>query len=361
MKCVLPACLAALALSQYVPTAGVTFCGKYTTALFTNNNSTNQQLLIQTVVTRTILGCTTATGCSQTVTGLYFSKLNRPYFNGTLYPFIDFGNNPSQYTILYNKLVNFFAFALGCTVFQPPGTFTPTNLYVVHAPMSISAAVFTEFITTLLNAVVASGVTSANPIAPYTTDPTSEYSYLAALVGTMGVVPASTASCVATPTSPSCTFSICATAAAPQSCATATGFAQFVSGTDGTNNRWAAYLPAPAANSDVTLQAVGSNINWRFTVSHDVAQTSSLGGATIGNPTGFYSSTCTTSLCGLGIGGSYTHNFPTAGTYYYKCEAHTTMTGTITVPGSSGSSAASLTASVTVLAAAILAALALKQ
>jgi len=350
-----------LALAQYVPGAGVTFCGKYTTILFTNNNSTNQQLLIQTVVTRTILGCTVAQGCSQAVTGLYNKPLNRPYFNGTLYPFTDFGNNPAQYTILYNKLVNFFAFALGCTVFQPPGTYTPANLYSVHAPMSISAAVFNEFIGVLLSAVVASGVTSANPVAPYTTDATSEYSYLAALVGTMGAIPATTAVCSQTPTNPSCTFSICATAAAPQSCLAATGFAQFISGTDGTNNRWAAYLPAPAANSDVTLQSINSNVNWRFTVSHDVAQTSTLAGTTIGYPTGFYSSTCTSSLCGLGVGGSYTHTFSTAGTYYYKCEAHGTMTGTITVPGSSGSSAASLTASVTVLAAAILAALALKQ
>jgi len=357
MSLVLPLALtAALALAQYTPGAGVTFCGKYTTALFTNNNSTNQQLLIQTVVTRTVLGCTIAQGCSAAVTGLYNKPLNGKYFNGSYsaaYP--DYGSaaGATAYTALFNKLVNFFAFALGCTQFQPPGSYTPANLYQVHAPMAVTAAIFNEFINTLVSAVSASGVTIGSA-----SDPSSELAYLVALVGTMGVVPTSTANCVATPSSPLCLFSICATAAAPYSCPTATGFAQFISGSDGTNNRWAAYLPSPAANSDITLQAVGSSINWRFTAAHDVAQTSGLGGATIGNAAGgFYSSTCATTNCGLGIGGTYTHAFPLAGTYYYKCEAHSTMTGTITVPGS----ASSLSASVTVLAAAILAAFALKQ
>jgi len=55
----------------------------------------------------------------------------------------------------------------------------------------------------------------------------------------------------------------------------------------------------------------------------------------------------------------FTNTFTVAGTYTYRCARHGVMTGTITVVGGSGAGA--LTASLSVMFAAIVAALALRQ
>jgi len=338
---------AAVAFAQnYVPSASATFCGKYTLAVFGagNNNATNQYALIGAVVDRAVGGCTTAQGCSAAVVGVANSPLNAKYFNGSYPPIVNY-SIPANYQALRLKLVNFFSFALGCTFYLATvPLYSPPNLYGVHGTMGLTQAIWNEFITNLVGAIGASGV----PLG-VTTDPTSEISYLSALVGTMGNVPVSSiAQC--TSVASQCQFSICSDRV---NCFVATDYHQLISGTDvSSNNVWASYLPTAAAVSDVALNLNG-NINWRFGGIHNVLQTPTLGAST-GTTGGFTS--------GAVIGGtsssSYTHQFTTAGTYYYRCITHSTMLGTITV---TGSTAAGLTASVTVLAAAILAAFALKQ
>jgi len=345
MKAVLILALAAVAMAQnYVPSATSTFCGKYTVALFTNNTGANQQALLGAVVDRTVLGCVQGVGgCVGNSAGLLSLPLNARYFNGSGYisGLPNYATDTTAYNALKAKLVDFFAFALGCTVYQPPGTYLssgPRSMYDAHQRLMIDGPTLTEFVGDgthgMLGALAASGVTlgAAN-------DEKSELAYLAAVVGALGRLPGVT--CGGVSVQDPCFLSICSAAGCPA----ATDFNQFVN--EGTAH-WATAL-VPSALQSVNL-AVGGNVNWRFGSIHNVAQTDGLGGATTAG--GFGSGTISASTF------TYTHKFPTAGQFFFKCEAHpAAMQGFVAV----GSGVAGLTASLSVLAAAIVAAKVLMQ
>src|ERR1035437_5565060 len=83
--------------------------------------------------------------------------------------------------------------------------------------------------------------------------------------------------------------------------------------TPGTNEVWMKNLAFTPSSKTV---AVGTTITWtnKDTDTHDVT-----------NSTGLFQSTS------LGLGGTFSFQFNTAGTYTYRCTFHSGMTGTIIV------------------------------
>jgi len=335
--------LAAFAVAQ--PSAGSTFCGHWTLAVSNGSNTATDQLnLLTTVVSRTILGCTVAGGCVSDSLGLLQLPLNARYFNGSGYiaRLPNYLTDTQALATLQDHLRKFFGFALGCTVYMaslnPP--YVPPSLFATHGDLRIDQATFNEFIGDgtkgMTGALAGTGVPLGLP-----SDELSEFSYLAALVGALGVVPGTPTCVPASGFNDPCFLSVCSN---PAACNFATGFEQLVnSGT----TAWANGLDPTATTQNVAIP-VGGSVNWRFGSVHNLRQVDSDGG-----------STYTTG--GFGVTGfsashfTYTHRFTTAGTYFFRCEAHVAMHGFVQV----GSGVAGLTASLTVLAAAIVAAKAL--
>jgi plastocyanin len=347
MKAVLLLVLAAVAFAQINPAA--TFCGKWTIALGLPNTAASQQTLLGLVVNRTILGCSVVGGCGFATTGLLGLPLNAKYFNGSAFAtslsLPNYVTDGAALATLSNKLINFFGFALGCTIYMaslsPP--YVPANMYQVHNRLMIDGPTFAEFIGTytassgtgLLGALAGSGVA-----LDFTPQDQSEIAYLSALVGALGSVPV-TCNAAAGLDDP-CLLSVCGSGAG---CPPAKGFAQLV---NVQSTAWGNGLDPRQTTQNVQIP-VGGSVNWRFGGNvHTVIQTES-DGVTI--KTGGWGVPLPVSA----LKNTFTHTFDTAGTYYFKCGVHDAMHGFVMV----GSGVAGLTASLSVLAAAIVAAKAL--
>jgi plastocyanin len=225
---------------------------------------------------------------------------------------------------------------------SPP--YVPGSLFATHGDLRLDTATFNEFIGVnaqgltgngLLGALTATGVPLTNAIAEQ-----SELAYLGALVGTMGYT-GLTCNAGAGVNDP-CFLSVCSDAT---NCFPAKGFAQLVNA--GTTS-WANGLDPTATTQNVQIP-VGGSVNWRFGPVHNIRQIDSDGGDVY-----------TTNGFGAPGAGStskftYTHAFDAAGTFFFRCEFHPAMHGFVAV----GSGVAGLTASLSVLAAAIVAAKAL--
>jgi len=226
--------------------------------------------------------------------------------------------------------MNFFGAALGCTLFVP-STYTPPNLKVIHAPMMITETLFDSFF-----AAIATTVQSYT--GALSTGPTGYVNYLVAFFNVMKPNPAAAWS----------TFLVCN----QPTCTQGSDFAYFVnSGTAG----WVDIFQTQTG--DATILAGGS-VTWAFNEFHNVIQTDSIASNTACTP----SATCFNSAPLVAPTTNkliFTNTFAVPGTYTYRCARHGAMTGTITVVGGSGAGA--LTASLSVMFAAIVAALALRQ
>jgi len=137
------------------------------------------------------------------------------------------------------------------------------------------------------------------------------------------------------------------------SCVAGNDFAYFVnSGT----SQWVDVFQGQTGDA---LLIRGGSASWAFDERHNIIQTDSIASNTACTP----SATCFNSaplVTPPNVNNRliFTQAFPTAGTFTYRCARHPAMTGTITVVGSG---AGALTASLSVLFAAIVAALALRQ
>jgi plastocyanin len=308
--------------TPYSVTPGITFCQRYSVAVFGGSPScANETALIAAVVSRATGG---GSGNGVTVTGILNLPSQMAYFNGTHGDPTNFYNNTAAATALVGKLNTFFQWAMECSECSP--TYTD-NIGQIHAQLNIEQGAYSDFIGQLVATMNSFGVTSA------------DVTYAAALLGIFGRN-------AATPT-----LQICSAA----NCNAATGFAEFSSGlgSDGSTYAWVQTAPGtPAGTTSTTVNvAVGSNVHWNIGGIHNVVQTDSTfttlaGGWTSG---------------GIGATPTFTQNFPTAGTYYFKCAAHASMTGTIVVGGTTPSSASSVVASVGVVLAAVAAAVAAKR
>jgi len=327
-------CAVAVSASTYNP---VSFCQRYTAAVFPNGgaspatNATNQMTLIQNVVYATALG-------GQNVPAGYIKLGNGPgvfnseitYFNGTYkgpLTYVPTGPNAANVAALVGKLTNFFANALDCREYiaSITPTYVPSTaafLQSVHAALPITAAIFTDFISTnMVAALTAAGVASV------------DLTYAGNLLAQFGLGGGG---------------AICNQAGCPA----ATGFAQFTSGSNPL--AWMSQDATPVSTVTVTA---GSNIHWNIGSIHCVIQTDASGNAMTG--TGIMNSGA--------IGAVSSYNWavpatPTDTTYYFKCcnPAHTQMTGTVVVGRGSGSGASAVTTSMWVVLTAIVAALALR-
>jgi len=293
------------------PTPEAPFCGKYTLQVFTVDNSSYQLAFLQSIVDRAVLGSTVSIPA---VTGLVHSALNAVYFNGTYsstYRYVDGAFNPTPYYTdpisgLRIRLVNYFAYVLGCTLYQPYGTYTVPTLYATHNGLGITKAVWTEFLLQFSNSVASFGVSLGN------NGPLTEGAFLNAM---FGVALRCTGS--------SCPNMICVGA----DCDMATDWTTFASGSDGTNRAWSNLL-ATAANGGQTNSgtvAVNGKVTWRMDVNHNVAQTDGSYNTLSG---GFRSGAVDAAV-------TFTNQFLTRGTYYFHCEQHATMQGVLVVSSSS--------------------------
>jgi plastocyanin len=310
--------------TPYTPGTGITFCQRYTAALFTTATCANEQALIAAVVSRATGGSNGTAYNNIVVTGILNTPSQIAYFNGTHGDQTNFYTNTAAATTLVGKLNTFFQWALECNECNP--TYTDP-IGTIHAQLSIEQGAYSDFIGQLVATMNSFGVAAA------------DVTYAAALLGIFGRN-------AATPT-----LQICSAA----NCNAATGFAEFSSGvgSDGSTYAWVQTAPGTAAGTSSTTVnvAVGSNVHWNIGAIHNVVQTDSTfttlaGGWTSG---------------GIGATGTFTQNFPTAGTYYFKCGAHAYMTGTIVVGGTTPSSASSVVASVGVVLAAVAAAVVAKR
>jgi hypothetical protein len=139
-----------------------TFCQRYAAALFpTDTAIVAQGNLLGAVVTATVKG-RTAWNSKKNFTGLLGSALNKPYFDGTKAPKIDFTSptNADQFTALATHLVQFFGQALGCVEYAAGNTYsiTPEMIKEKHAAMAINKAVMDDFVTQVVFACLSFGV-----------------------------------------------------------------------------------------------------------------------------------------------------------------------------------------------------------
>jgi len=320
------------------------FCDVGTIAAFggTNANDTaaNQQTLMQLVVDGVIFG---HSGLGFVNVGLFNDPVQQPFFTGAYNPGVatNYTNNCATAATCTNtaytdpstglriKLMKFFGAALGCTQFVP--VFVPPNLKTIHSAMMITEAIFDNFFLAIANTV-------QSYLGALSTGPTGYVNYLSAFFAVMK------------PNVPTwATFQVCNQA----SCTNGADFAYLVnSGTSG----WVDVFQL--LNGDATILRGGS-VTWAFDERHNVIQTDSIASNTPCTP----SATCFQSaplVATPNINNRliFTNPFPTAGVFTYRCARHPAMTGTITVVGSG---AGALTASLSVLFAAIVAALALRQ
>jgi hypothetical protein len=322
----------AAAAAQQLGPSQDSFCQRYAIALFGNANATTEQNLITAVVTRAVSG---NTAVSPSVTGIVNVPSQVKYFNGTGGGSgTNYYTNSAAFNSLAGKLVNFFATAMGC---REMSLSSVANMKSVHGPMNIPANVWNDFINQLVYTLQSFGITA--------TGQTGDLTYAAALLQQFGL------------NGPQ---QICAQSGCPQW----TDFAEFNSGTDGSGNpKW--YTGALATS--VTIQA-GGNVHWNIAANQGIQQTQSdfatnVTSGVIPTTSGATSRTLTVA-------------FPNAGTYYFVGQGHAgTQQGTIVVTagsstaGSTGSSAGSsstgsngfkVSASMTVVVAAIAITLAAK-
>jgi len=320
------------------------FCDVGTIAAFggTNANDTaaNQQTLMQLVVDGVIFG---HSGNGFTNIGLFNDPLQQGFFSGAYNPGVatNYTNNCATSATCTNaayidpntglriKLMRFFGAALGCTQFVP--TFTPPNLKAIHSPMMITEVLFDSFF-----AAVATTVQSY--LGALSTGPTGYVNYLVAFFNVMK------------PNVPTwATFQVCN----QPSCTSGTDFAYLVnSGT----TAWVDIFQTQTGDATILR---GGSVSWAFSELHNVIQTDTIASNTPCTP----SATCFNSAPLVTPPNPnnrliFTQPFVTAGVFTYRCARHAAMTGTITVVGSG---AGALTASLSVLFAAIVAALALRQ
>jgi len=312
---------AAFAPTQAVFTFDATsFCERYSAALYAVSNSTTQERLITAVIDRALNG---AAGTTPLINGILNYPLQMAIFNGSRNGGTNYYTNSVAYQSLRGKLVNFFATAMLCRAM----TLTPTSqLGPIHSPFNIDKPTWDQFINEVANTLFSFGV-------PSTTTEPSETNYVLALMAQF--LKGSTAN------------SICTAA----TCLSATGYAEFTTGSDdsaGTGTSTKRWL-ANDGTYQVTIPLNGY-IHWNIGTIHNVVQTDSAfanvvaGGFTSGAP---------------GASRTWTKQFTTAGTYYFYCQVHSgVMHGTIVVT-QSGSPASSFPASLAVVLAAIVAAVAL--
>jgi len=304
--------VAAMASGASAAAASATFCQRYSAALFGTANSANEVSLIGAVVDRAVLGNTTGpTANGMPIPGLLASNIQRPFFTS---PTNFYTNNQAAATLLAH-LKSFFTVAFGCKEVTSPGTFS-TSMSSVHGAMNISAVVFTDFITVLANTLRSFGVVDA------------DITYAAALLGQFGY---------GAGTNQVCNFA--------GDCPMYTSLAQFISGTgtDGSTLAWIDQAGTDLADNSVDI-GLNGYVHWDMTTVHSVVQTDAAFATMSG---GFTSGA-------VGATTSYTRQFPTAGTYYFKCGNvnHPTMQGVIRV-AQSGGDAAGLSASFGAVLAAI--------
>jgi len=276
----------------------VSFCERYSAALFSVSNSTTQTQLITAVLTRALFG---GTGGGITNVGILNWPLQQAFFNGSVPggSGTNYYTNSAALTSLFNKLVNFFSVAMQC---RAVATTAVANMNVIHGAFNIRNAVWTQFVNEVVQTLLEYGV--PNPTPAYNSDIT----YAGALLGQF------------LRGSPQ---AICTAA----DCAAWSPFAEFFVFQDATTSfRWFNSAGWP----NITI-ASGGTVHWNFNTHHNVAQTDSTYLNVVSG--GFGSGSVRTST------GTFTMTFNTAGTFYFICQAHpTTMRAWVTVTGSSSAS-----------------------
>jgi len=293
----------------------VSFCERYSAALFGAANTANEGALITAVLTRALFGNLTVNPPN---TGILFQPQQMPYFNGTFNPsHTNYYTNLVARGTLFAALLNFFELAMNCRAVT---TTTPSNMNSIHAAMNIGKGVWDQFVNEIVLTMQSFGVTS--------TGATGDLTYAGALLGQF-LKGASQAICTGS------------------DCLPYTDFAEFTSGTDASSSL--AWL-AQDGTTSVSI-AVNGNVHWNIGNAHSVVQVDSSYSNVVSG--GFTSGA-------VGATNSYIYQFTTAGTYYFYCGAHPTIMHGKIVVGSSGSGAASVSASVAAVVASVAAASALR-
>ena len=143
-----------------------TICDKYTTMIFTDNNSTNQFSLIKAVVDLAVVGDASlgVDGILSPTGGLL------PIFNGAG-PTTNRGGNPvtinfldggSNQNVLTSHLYQFFGALIGCMASGFPAYGGVPDMMTVHRFMDIDEAENNFFISQVGAAATALGVTNAD-------------------------------------------------------------------------------------------------------------------------------------------------------------------------------------------------------
>jgi len=151
-----------------------TFCQRYAAALFTTSTAATQGSLLGAVVTSTIVGV--KNNKIMNVTGLINSPLNKPYFDGTKPPMVNFITDKAQYDALADHLLRFFGGALGCVEYALANPYTQVDLKAKHAAMAITKDVYNDFVGNLAGTLISYGVSSL-------TGPNDDLTGPAALLG----------------------------------------------------------------------------------------------------------------------------------------------------------------------------------
>jgi len=151
-----------------------TFCQRYAAALFGSSSATTQGNLLGAVVTAAVVGKKDSKFMN--ISGLVNMPLNKPYFDGTKPPKINFLTDTAQFNTLADHLIRFFGGALGCMEYAAANPYTMVDLKAKHADMAITKAVFDEFVGQVAGALISFGVSSA-------TGPTDDLTFPAALLG----------------------------------------------------------------------------------------------------------------------------------------------------------------------------------
>jgi len=151
-----------------------TFCQRYAAALFGTSTATTQASLLGAVVTATVTGNMKSKFLN--ISGLINSPLNKPYFDGTKPPMVNFITDAGQYATLADHLLRFFGGALGCMEYAIVNPYTQVDLKAKHAAMLINKATYGEFVGQLAGALISYGVSSA-------TGPNDDLTGPAALLG----------------------------------------------------------------------------------------------------------------------------------------------------------------------------------
>jgi hypothetical protein len=155
-----------LTLSAFSVAQSQTICDKYTTALFTVNNSTNQLNLIEAVVNLAVLG-----NSSLGVPGILAPSAGLvPIFSGAG-PTTNRGGNPvtinfldggSNQNVLLSHLYQFFGALLGCTASGFPAYGGVADMMTVHRFMDINETENNYFISQVGASASALGVSTAD-------------------------------------------------------------------------------------------------------------------------------------------------------------------------------------------------------